>query len=439
MNESLGKDNKSKLPNDISPDDWNNHFTSVGPKLAKKFTDSQNPTWKNNTSIYQFKFTSIMEEDTLKMLQNLPSSNNIDVLGFDSLLLNLSSDVICSSLTVVFNMSLNTGQIPDDWKKARVTPIFKNKVSNTDLNNYRPISVIGHIHECFEKMGDVQFREYLLAHAFITESQSAFMKHHSTQTSLHHVIDSFLDNINHDKLTGVCLFDLAKCFDTIDHELLLHVYKLGKYGLTETEELLWFSNYLSDRSQIVNINGQLSSPKLIKTGVPQGSVLGPLLFLLFINDLLSCLSNATCNIFADDNMVHVNGTSIAEVETLLQKSVDESVKWFRMNKLLVNIDKCHVMLISGRNTSRYSLNIDIDGVKIPHVRSAKYLGVVINSELKWTDHINELSSLLSSRLYILRKLRNFLPYNNHNCIYYAIFQSCIDYCLSVWGRLLKNI
>ena len=227
-----------------------------------------------------------------------------------------------------------------------------------------------------------------------------------------------------------CLFDLAKCFDTINHELL--PYRLGKYGLTETE-LLWFSNYLSDRSQIVNINGQLSPPKLlIKTGVSQGSVLGPLLFLLFINDFPSCLSNATCNIFADDNMVYVNGTTIAEVKTLLQKSVDESVKWFRMNKLSVNIDKCHVMLISGRNTSRYSLNINIDGVKTPHVRSAKYLGVVIDSQLTCTDHRNELSSRLSSRLYIIRKLRKNLPFNNFNCIYYAIFQSCIDYCLSVF-------
>ena len=153
VNESLGKDKKSKLPNDISPDDWNNHFTSVGPKLAKKLTDSQNPTWKNNTSIYQFKFNSIMVEDTLKMLQNVPSSNNIDVLEFDSLLLNLSSDVICSSLTVLFNMSLNTGQIPDDMKKARVTPIFENKGSNTDPNNYCLISVIGHIPKCFEKNG----------------------------------------------------------------------------------------------------------------------------------------------------------------------------------------------------------------------------------------------------------------------------------------------
>ena len=158
-------------------------------------------------------------------------------------------------------MSLSTGQIPDE-KSTSYPYLKKNKGSNTDPNNYRPILVIGHIPKCF----DVQFREYLLAHAFITRSQSAFMKHHSTQTSLHHVIDSFLDDINHGEFTGACLFDLAKCFDTIEHELLL--YKLGKYGLTETE-LLWFSNYFSDRSQIVNINGQLSSPKLIKTGVPQ--------------------------------------------------------------------------------------------------------------------------------------------------------------------------
>ena len=139
-----------------------------------------------------------MEEDTTK----LRSSNNIDVLGFDSLLLNLSSDIICSSLTVLFNMSLSTGQIPDEWKKARVTPIFKNKGSNTDPNNYRPISVIGYIPKCFEKMVDMQYM-ILLVHAFITQSQSAFMKLHSTQTSLHHVIDSFLDNINHCECTGV--------------------------------------------------------------------------------------------------------------------------------------------------------------------------------------------------------------------------------------------
>ena len=140
-----------------------------------------------------------MEEDTTK----LRSSNNIDVLGFDSLLLNLSSDVICSSLTVLFNMSLSAGPIPDEWKKARVTPIFKNKGSNTDPNNYRFISVIGYIPKCFEKMVEMQFREYLLVHAFITQSQSAFMQLHSTQTSLHHVIDSFLDNINHCECTGV--------------------------------------------------------------------------------------------------------------------------------------------------------------------------------------------------------------------------------------------
>ena len=229
------------------------------------------------------------------------------MLGYDSCILKLSSEIIWSSLTILFNMSLSNGEIPNEWKKARASPVYKNKGSKQDPNNFRPISVIGHIPKLFEKLVDSQLREYLQSPSFITHSQSAFMKLHSTQTSLHNVIGYVLDNINENEINGIWMFDLAKCFDTIDHKLLLK--QLSKYGLNGTE-LQWFTNYLNERTQVVTINGKMSNTKLIDKGVPQGSILGPLLFTIFVNDFPSCLSNAFCNIFAGDTMIGVSDKSI---------------------------------------------------------------------------------------------------------------------------------
>ena len=210
----------------------------------------------------------------MKMMK-LPSETNVDILGYDSCILKLSSEIICSSLTILFNMSLYNGEIPNEWKKARVTPVYKNKGSKQDPNNFRPIFVIGHIPKLFEKLVDSQLREYLQSHSFITHSQSALMKLHSTQTSLHNVIEYVLDNITENEINGICMFDLAKCFDTIDHK---------------------------------------------------GSILGPLLFTIFINDFPSCLSNAFCNIFADDTMIGVSEKSITKIQQLLQNAVNEAIK-----------------------------------------------------------------------------------------------------------------
>ena len=278
------------------------------------------------------------------IINKLPCETNVDILGYDSCILKLSSELICSSLTILFNMSLSNGEIPNEWKKARVTPVYKNKGSKQDPNNFRPISGIGHIPKLFEKLVDSQLREYLQSHSFITHSQSAFMKLHSTQTSLHNVIEYVLDNINENEINDICMFDLAKCFDTVDHKLLF--LKLSKYGLNGTE-LQWFTNYLNERTQVVTINSKMSNTKLIDKGVPQGSILGPLLFTIFLNDFPSCLSNAFCNIFADDTMIGVSDKSITEIQQLLQNAVNEAIKWFGQNKLPLNINKCDVLIISN--------------------------------------------------------------------------------------------
>ena len=161
----------------------------------------------------------------------------------------------------------------------------------------------------------------------------------------------------------------------------------------------------------------MSNTKLIDKGVPQGSILGPLLFTTFINDFPSCLSNAFCNIFADDTMIGVSDKSITKIQQLLQNAVNEAIKWFGQNKLTLNMNKCNVLIISNKNIVD-SIDIFINGVKLLFVKSAKYLGVEIDSKL--------------------RRLKQILPTDDINCVYYGIFQSIIDYCITVWGSAAQK-
>ena len=239
-----------------------------------------------------------------------------------------------------------------------------------------------------------------------------------------------------------CFFDVQKCFDSINHDELIK--KLSLYGIQGTE-LAWFKNYLKDRQQFVSLNGEISSPQIIKTGVPQGSALGPFLFLIFINDLPQHITNAHSNIFADDSVIYTMGKSANETRRVLQESVLEAGKWFNNNNLPVNLLKTICMLTShSSNLNKMAdadniLNLSLHDAPLSQVTVCPYLGIQLDQCLKWDAHVLNLCKKVASKLSVLNRLRNILSREMLSRQYLLCIQPCIDYAISVWGTYSKQL
>ena len=247
---------------------------------------------------------------------------------------------------------------------------------------------------------------------------------------------------NDNQTTGVCLLDISKCFDTISHHILLQ--KLSMYGIKHTE-LEWFSAYLDKRKQAVLCHNKLSSFVDITSGVPQGSVLGPFLFLLFINDISNFTTDGcVTNLFADDAMIYASGDSVSEVQLKLQSCLLNISKWYRENCLKINSDKSKVMLV-GSKAQLKSLNVDdfilkYEGTPLELVENAKYLGMSINSDISWDFHVQRLCQNMYYHLSLLRRLRPILPKDLLLQVYKSYIQPRLDYGITLYAcSTQKNI
>ena len=421
---------------DISPDRFKSHFINITKNLDCNFKNKPDKfLWKGPKSRYVFKFHHISFQDIQLYLTSMTNKHGNDILGMDIKLLKIACPVISKSLAYVVNSSLDNGIVHDDWKKARVTPVYKNEGEINDENNFRPISVISHIAKMIESFVSDQIIKYLEDHAFISIDQSAYLKRHSTQTSLHRVIDDWLEQIHDNSLTGACLLDISKCFDSINHEILLK--KLEMYGITGNE-LDWFSSYLKNRKQMVFFQEDSSDFQEVYSEVPQGSVLGPLLFLLFINDVSNFTTEGCAlNMYADDVIIYTSAETSDELQMKLQLCVDNVHQWYNMNRLTVNKKKSAVMVI-GSKAQLQSLNLDqfsinLDSNKIEFVNKAKYLGLLVKDDLSWDDHILQLCKTMNYYVHVLRRLNKIFPKQLLLKIYKSYVQSKLDYGLSIWG------
>jgi hypothetical protein len=273
---------------------------------------------------------------------------------------------------------------------------------------------------------------YLVENEYISLDQSAYRQYHGTQTSLQRVVDDWLDIICDNMFVGVCLLDISKCFDTINHEILCK--KLNYYGIINNE-YLFFKSYLSKRTQVVSCNKSTSAVSTLNLGVPQGSVLGPILFLLCTNDVSQHIHIGKANIYADDTLIYYAGNTVDEVENVLQKCLDDVMKWYDGNRLVVNPSKSVSMLISTKHkkSDTNTLQVTLNNNMVTQASSTKYLGVTIHECMLWDDHIDKLCSQLSFKISRLARIRAFTPLHVLRKIYVACVQPTIDYAINVWG------
>ena len=314
---------------------------------------------------------------------------------------------IAEPLTYCINLSLSSGVVPKLAKIARVTPIFKTGDINS-LSNYRPISILPTLSKVLEKVVYTRLINYLDKLNIIVSSQYGFRKNRTTCMAVLDLIEKINDAIDKGDY-GIGIFlDLSKAFDTIDLQIL--ITKLQHYGIRGLP-LNWFSSYLFGRQQYVCVHNNKSALKPIKYGVPQGSTLGPLLFILYINDLThsSCVSHTV--LFADDTNMFLSHKNLVELEHIINNELVQVDTWFKCNKLSLNISKTNYIIFCPykKQTDINHICPKINRQNIAKVSSTKFLGISIDESLNFKEHIDDLVKKMSKYVGLFFKLRHFIP------------------------------
>jgi hypothetical protein len=386
--------------------------------------------------------------EVLESIKKLEDKKNPDMCGLSSHLLKKISSTLLTPLCHIFTRSLNSGIVPAKLKIAKVIPLYKSG-DCLDMNNYRPISLLSSFSKILEKIVHSRLYDYLDSNSLITPHQFGFRPNHSTCHPMTLLLNKITASLNDKKHSILIFCNLKKAFDTCNHKILLK--KLSLLGITGTE-LQWFKSYLTDRFQYVSLNNVDSILLTILTGVPQGSILGPLLFLIYINDLPNC-SNLYSQLFADDTALSASSPNLIDLFSFVNTEFHKLCTYFRKNMLSLHPDKTKFLFISPSNSPvpqelKIKINNNNQGENDPSrifelicvttqdkVPAIKYLGVFFDSQLNFKYHINQISKKLSFALYSLRSVKNFLPPHSLKTLYYSLFHCHLIYGLEIWSSV----
>jgi hypothetical protein len=358
----------------------------------------------------------------------MKNSNSIGFDGIKASHLKLSLDVIAPYIVKIVNQSFRQSKFPDSMKTAKIVPIFKSG-SPTDKNNYRPIAILPVLSKILEKVVHKRLLNFLESNSSLYVKQYGFIKNSNTNCALFDIITKIQESIDSGCKTSGLFLDLAKAFDVVNHRFLLE--KLRILGI-RFGSARWFSSYLFNRKQYVDCNGISSNFMTNSSGVPQGSILGPLLFLIFIDDIKNLNLFGNLQLFADDTAILYSEMNWDILEVNMNKDLETIKIWMSRNKLLVNAKKS--CFITFGNSAKPDLNIKIGIDFIEHVDKVKYLGILIDEKINFEEHINFVKNKISSIIGLLFKLRRILPLNAKKMIYFSLIHSNMAYACEVWGH-----
>ena len=360
-----------------------------------------------------------------KLLQKLDPSKASGPDEIKPRLLKELAHEISPILSLIYQKSLDTGDVPIDWRTAHVSPIYK-KGSKYNPENYRPISLTCICCKILEHVVVSSIMTHADTHNILYPLQHGFRRFRSCETQLLEFIDDVSKNIEHSTQTDILIMDFSKAFDKVSHNLLTH--KLNFYGI-QGKTNKWIHNFLKSRTQAVVLEGVTSDYVPVQSGVPQGSVLGPSLFLFYINDIPVGL-DSTIRLFADDTIAYLTITSNKDCLTL-QKDLDKLGIWENKWKMAFHPDKCNVLSIS-KSKNPIKFNYSLHGQVLEYVTSAKYLGVTIQSDLKWNTHINNISKKANNTLGFLKRNLNINSTSVKEQAYKSLVRPSVEYACSVW-------
>ena len=417
----------------VISDMFNSFFVNVGKTLARKIPPPRkNPEfflegdYPNSNCMQLFPST---DTEVLKILQCFKDG----AAGYDDLSpkqVKLVSASIASPLSYVMNLSISQGVFPKELKTAKVSPIFKAGDALL-VNNYRPISVLPVFSKLFERIMYNRLFEYLDVTKILYSHQYGFRKGFSTYMALVTLIDNLSTALENGEYAIGVFLDFSKAFDTVDHAILLK--KLDHYGIRGTA-LKWFEDYLHCRTQFVTYNGYKSNQLNVTCGVPQGSILGPLLFLIYINDLPNAAPSLFSILYADDTDMFMSSKDFSELQNVVNENLASISDWLQANRLSINVKKTNIMIWTPKSKSLPNIDIKMDGQSIDVVNEIKFLGVILDDKLSWSKHIQYISNKVSKGIGIIKKLRPVLNKSTLINLYYAFVYPFLTYCIHVWGN-----
>ena len=439
-------------------DKMNHYFINVADNLAKKIPkpNTKYQDFLKNPNIHSMYLTEIGPHEIEEIIQHLGSNKAGDIYNNNTNLVKLGGSVLTQIMTLLFNKSFDQGVFPSALKVSKIVPIHKGD-SLFELSNYRPISLLPIFSKILEKLMYIRVIGFIERYNILYENQYGFQKGLSTEFAIHSLVNNIIQCLENKEVGFCILLDFAKAFDTVNHEILLD--KLDYYGIRGITHQ-WFKSYLADRKQCTEICNIQSEFGYVKHGVPQGSILGPLLFLLYINDIVLSSSICKFTLFADDTSLFYSNNNKAEGAKILNAELSKIAEWLAANKLSLNVSKSKLLIFSKKrsiiadkgcltenspdtiddsiDSGTSDVDIFINGQKLNEVDHAKYLGALLDNKLNWSYQIDSVNMKLCKGNGLLAKIRHYVPSNILRSLYFSFMNPYIDYNLLNWGMALPT-